>query len=794
MEPNRPRSRDKNVTSGGSGVHRRGDGLGTGPVGQGGPGRPSGGGTGMRAAAGGGGLALIAIVVVMLLSGNSGSGSGLLSALLGGGGDASYYQDYSSTSGSVPQGFSFGNEAASSSSANYSASGGGSVDTTVAAGSRAKRTEILGNGQDTVTMMIYMCGTDLESRSGMASSDLQEIANSRISDNMNIIVYTGGCSGWKTSGISSNVNQIYQVVSGGLKPLVADDGAKSMTEPATLSGFIQYCAKNFPANRNELILWDHGGGSVSGYGYDEKYKDKGSMSLAGVRVALRNGGVTFDFVGFDACLMATAETALMLNDYADYLIASEETEPGIGWYYTNWVSKFSDNTSMPTVELGKLIVDDFVSECGKRCAGQKTTLSVIDLAEFSNTVPADLSKFSRSVSALIKQEDYKTVSDARYSTREFAQSSKIDQVDLVNLAENVGTEEGKALAESLRNAVKYNRTSSNMTNAYGVSIYFPYRRTSYVDKAVNTYSQIGMDDEYSKCIREFASLETSGQVAAGGSSSAMGSLFDIAGSLSGSSGSSEMIGQLLGSFLSGRSNIDGLDRSNTDFMNDSALGEQGTADYLAMNYFDTSCLQWQQDGSDWKMSLPDTQWAMVHSLDLNMFYDDGAGYVDLGMDNLYDFDENGNLVADTDRNWLSIGGQPVAYYHTDTTDDGSHYVISGYVPCFVNGERMNLILVFDSDNPNGYIAGATTDYVGGETETVAKSLTELTNGDQIDFVCDYYTYDQQYQDTYYLGDTLTYSDNLTISNTNVGDGTILITYRFTDIYNQSYWTEPLRID
>ena len=107
---------------------------------------------------------------------------------------------------------------------------------------------------------------------------------------------------------------------------------------------------------------------------------------------------------------------------------------------------------------------------------------------------------------------------------------------------------------------------------------------------------------------------------------------------------------------------------------------------------------------------------------------------------------------------------------------------------------MNLILVFDSDNPNGYIAGATTDYVGGETETVAKSLTELTNGDQIDFVCDYYTYDQQYQDTYYLGDTLTYSDNLTISNTNVGDGTILITYRFTDIYNQSYWTEPLRID
>ena len=32
----------------------------------------------------------------------------------------------------------------------------------------------------------------------------------------------------------------------------------------------------------------------------------------------------------------------------------------------------------------------------------------------------------------------------------------------------------------------------------------------------------------------------------------------------------------------------------------------------------------------------------------NMFYDDGEGYIDLGLDNIYSFD-NGNLVADTER-------------------------------------------------------------------------------------------------------------------------------------------------
>ncbi|MCR5235609.1 MAG: hypothetical protein K6E34_00220 [Lachnospiraceae bacterium] len=36
----------------------------------------------------------------------------------------------------------------------------------------------------------------------------------------------------------------------------------------------------------------------------------------------------FDFIGFDACLMATVETAYMLSPYADYMIASEEFEPG----------------------------------------------------------------------------------------------------------------------------------------------------------------------------------------------------------------------------------------------------------------------------------------------------------------------------------------------------------------------------------------------------------------------------------------------------------------------------------
>ena len=94
------------------------------------------------------------------------------------------------------------------------------------------------------------------------------------------------------------------------------------------------------------------------------------MDLAEISSALKNAGIKYDFIGFDACLMGSLETDLMAAQYADYLIGSEETEPGIGWYYTDWLTALSKNTSMPTLDIGKQIIDDFVDTCARQCAGQ----------------------------------------------------------------------------------------------------------------------------------------------------------------------------------------------------------------------------------------------------------------------------------------------------------------------------------------------------------------------------------------------------------------------------------------
>ena len=104
---------------------------------------------------------------------------------------------------------------------------------------------------------------------------------------------------------------------------------------------------------------------------------------------------------------------------------------------------------------------------------------------------------------------------------------------------------------------------------------------------------------------------------------------------------------------------------------------------------------------------------------------------------------------------------------------------------------VNLLLVFDHENPKGYVAGALYDYVEGETDMVAKSLGELQAGDTLDFLCDYYTYDGTYQDNYMLGEQLVVGDSITISDMPIDAGNLIISYLFTDIYNQEYWTESL---
>ncbi len=652
-------------------------------------------------------------------------------------------------------------------------------------GPRTRRTEILGNGRDVFTIMIYMCGTDLESNYGMATADLNEMLHANISDKVNIIVETGGTSRWRNSIIKNNTNQRYQVTGSGLKPLEENLGKRPMTDPATLQDFVEYSAANFPANRYALIFWDHGGGSLSGYGYDQLYPNSGSMTINQIHAALEGASVKFDFIGFDACLMATLETAYMLNYHADYMIASEETEPGIGWYYTNWLSALSANTSMGTAEIGRMIIDDFVEKCGQEVPRDVTTLSLIDLVVLNNEVDEAFKQFAKSADLQL-DDDYRVISNARGNSREFNRS-RLDQVDLIDLARKIDSPESRELVSALQNSILYNRTSNNISNAHGVSIYFPYDQLKNVASMLSIYDNIGMTEEYTGLIRKFANLVVGGQITTSGSGNAFGSLLGSIGSSTQGS-SSDLWALAWNTFFSNPdfSNFTGALTGTADSWVDPNLIQSG-ADYYKDNYLDANSLILTRKGQNQVLQLTDEQWDLVQKVELNVFFDDGTGYIDLGLDNVYEFDEDGDLLIVFDRTWLALDNHVVAYYVESIEDTGSTWAINGRIPAMLNDQLVDIIVRFNNDYPYGVVAGARIDYEG-LTNTAAKGLIEINRGDVIDFLCDFYTYDEDYDNSYYLGEQMIVEGDLEVSNVFIGDARCLVTYKLTDIYNNTYWT------
>ena len=811
--------REKNVTGGGGGIGRRDDAIGSsGPVGKadgysgrfgssGGSGGgfgfrpsgghdddrdpsgqrgmlPSGGCLGMLLSGGLGGVtkskfgkiivfALIILILFYLISSCTGGGSGMMTDCI---------QMAPSTS--------FAGVAGTNSSEH-------SADLTV---SNAARTRYCNtDSAQKVTVMIYMCATDLESKYGMATKDISEMLNAKVGNNINVILETGGTTKWQNSNMKAGTNQLWQITGEGLKPL-GDIGKQTMTNPGNLTAFVNYCADKFPADRNILIFWDHGGGSVTGYGYDETAKTAGSMSLDKLDSALAATNVKFDFIGFDACLMATLENALVMEDYADYLIASEETEPGCGWYYTNWLKSISDKPNIGTVELGKQIIDDFVDVCYKNSPSDKTTLSIIDLAELDGTVGPTFTNFASSVGTAV-DTDYKTVSDARSSTKEF--SSGINQCDLINLCENLGTPEASNLVSVLKGCIKYNRTSSNIGGANGVSIYFPYGRSSDLNSLINTYNKIGMDSTYTNAVKSFANVTAGGQIASGGLGSQGASLFgggsdslsSILGLLGGAAApaqtsNNDLVGTLLTSFLTSGSSSSILDvgQGSSWFDSGKVLSQQN---YIQQNYLDPASVMHGVDTSSGSplLRLTDEEWELVQDIELNVFYNDGTGYIDLGMDNTYEFDNDGNLKAGYDGTWLYFNDHPVSYYMESDDRNGKNYVITGRVPALLNGELVDIIVQFTNETPNGEIVGARINY-NGEVNVEARGLIDIKDGDVIDFLCDYYTYAGAYTASYKLGAQMTVSGDIVISNKSV-QGNCLYSYCLTDIYGNKLWTPSM---
>ena len=123
-------------------------------------------------------------------------------------------------------------------------------------------------------------------------------------------------------------------------PVLESLGPVNMSDPKTLSDFITWGIKSFPAEHYMLIIADHGKGWE---GMIEDESHKGWMTVPQLKQALDTAqqatGQKLDVLGFDACQMAAVEVASEIKDNAKFMIASQALEGREGWPYSHILSQ-----------------------------------------------------------------------------------------------------------------------------------------------------------------------------------------------------------------------------------------------------------------------------------------------------------------------------------------------------------------------------------------------------------------------------------------------------------------------
>jgi len=383
----------------------------------------------------------------------------------------------------------------------------------------------VGTDAKSATILIYMNGSDLETQGGLATEDISEMLDSDIGDNVNVIIQTMGTKKWQDYGISSKTSQIYRVNKGRLELVKDELGQLDCTDKKTLSDFIDYGVKHYPAERYMFVFWDHGGGPVYGFGYDEWQGEEDSLTLDEMREAFEeHKDVHFDIIGMDCCIMANMETCYALSPYCKYSVLSEDFESGLGWHYTGWMEEFEKNPGMSTPLLGKKIVDEMVSsneEDGEN--GGSSTMVLVNENAVSGLYNAWVEYAYRNTDNLL---------DINYSKQHMAKGKGLisDLVELWNgdnsnvtmsdfyvsdmlaIVESVGTEDEKTddLRSALKASIAYFGHTSDKNELTGLAVLLPYGDPDYYDQLAEVYSNCGIDDDYIEWLEKFVDSEGAG--------------------------------------------------------------------------------------------------------------------------------------------------------------------------------------------------------------------------------------------------------------------------------------------
>lgn len=340
--------------------------------------------------------------------------------------------------------------------------------------------------------------------------DMNEMAKVGSNDYMNIVVLIDREKGPAT---------LNYIEKGKIK-LLKEMGELDMGDYKVLVNFVKEVVSQYPAKHYALVVWNHGSGwkfkkepITKGISYDDQSGNH--ITTAQLSIAFEEIktflGRNLDVLGFDACLMQMAEVAYAVNKRVDYLVGSEETEPGDGWPYDLILSTVDTKTT--PIDLAKNIVAKYAaSYSGGSQGSQNSTQSALNMNYIDEFVDGinGLSK------AIIASNYSAQIKDALNKVQKFYYRTNIDLLDFIQLlSKSINDESFKTACEKLQfilnNFIVANATSGYSTkNAKGLAIYFPASSYSYS----NAYNDLAFaqDTMWDDMVLDFYKKATTTQI------------------------------------------------------------------------------------------------------------------------------------------------------------------------------------------------------------------------------------------------------------------------------------------
>ena len=531
----------------------------------------------------------------------------------------------------------------------------------------------------------YLCGSDLESNGGFATSDLMEMMEVALPENVRVVIQTGGAKTWQNDVVDADILQRYVYDSEGLT-LVDELPPASMGDAATLTDFLRYCKQNYPAEKTAVLFWNHGGGSVSGAAFDERY-GYDSLTLDEMHTAFGRvweadeNNPPLELVGFDTCLMATVDVAGTFAGTARYLVASEEVEPANGWDYTGWLGALAADPAMDGAALGEVICDAYYAGCQAVGTHSNATLSLTDLTRTGPLLEAyeafgaealaaaceDPGFFSRFARIAAQSENYGG------NTREQGYTNMVDLGHMARQSTGLLQTAGDVL-NALEDCVLYRVSGPYRAESTGLSCYYSYNGDL---NDLYGYTNVGAGQAF----KYFYSYELTGQ----------------------------------------------LDDAGMEYISGMNYEELPQIQSLAAMGWDGMPLQVDEAGVSHLTLGPEAD-SILAGIGFSLYYFDEENDIMLllGTDNDMNADWENGVFSDNFRGvWGGIDGHMV---YMELCFEGEDYNLYS-VPVLLNGEPYNLQVAYDFTTEEWSILGARQGI--GEAGMSDKELRLLQPGDTL---------------------------------------------------------------